>query len=188
MKKRIGMSIFILSMLLVVSELVVYSGAITSKAEKSDAIIVLGCQVKGDKPSEFLKARTLRGKELYDKGYGEYIIVSGGKGSGENITEAEAMKNILIENGMPEEKILVEDKATSTMENIIFSKAIMEEKELQKVLVVSNKSHLTRTKMVCNKQGLDASFSGVFVPKDLPKELFSSIREIPALIKYYLFY
>ena len=54
------------------------------------------------------------------------IIVSGGQGRGEDISEAQAMKKYLVNNGIKEELIIMENKSTSTNENLIFSKAIIE--------------------------------------------------------------
>lgn len=184
MGKKIVMSLVVLFILFGIAESYVYSASITSKPEKSDAVMILGCRVDGNEPSELLKARILKGKELYEQGYGEYIIVSGGQGSGENISEAEAMKNMLVENGIPEDKVLMEDKSTSTAENLEFSKVIMNEENIKDVVIVSNKSHLTRVKMVCKKKDIKATYVGAFAVKDIPKEIFNSIREIPAIIKY----
>lgn len=184
MRKRFIMGLAVLFVILGIAESVVYSVAVTSKPEKSDAVMILGCKVHGNEASKLLKARILKGKELYEQGYGEYIIVSGGKASGEKISEAEVMKNILLENGVPKDKILIEDKSTNTAENILFSKVIINEKNIRNVVIVSNKSHLTRIKMVCDKKDVKATYSGVFVVNDILNEIFNSIREIPAIIKY----
>jgi vancomycin permeability regulator SanA len=73
---------------------------IKSKPSKSDCIIVLGCQVKGKSPSLFLQERLNDGIRLYKEGYGKYILVSGGKGAGEDITEASAMKKFFLGEGI----------------------------------------------------------------------------------------
>jgi uncharacterized SAM-binding protein YcdF (DUF218 family) len=78
-------------------------------------------------------------------------IVSGGKGAGENITEAQAMHDWLIANGIPEERILMEDKATSTMENLEYSFAIIRERGDEpenNVAIVSSAYHLYRAKLM----------------------------------------
>lgn len=158
----------------------------SSKPKKSDCIIVLGCQVYGTTPSPFLVWRTEHALKLYKDGYGKYIIVSGGKGQGENISEAEAMKRYLVSKGMEASKILIEDKSGSTMANLINSKAIMDEKGLKTAIIVSNKYHLKRASLMAKQQNINGSYSGVFVTPYKYHEFIGYIREIPALIKYYL--
>lgn len=157
-----------------------------SKAEKSDCIIILGCSVYGETPSTFLQWRIEEGYRLYKKGYGKYILASGGKGPGENISEAEAMKRYLMSKGIKEEYIIKEDKSTTTMENLKNCKNMMEKKNLKNAVVVSNKYHLKRASLMTNKVGIDSSFSGVYVVAHKNHEIYGFIREIPALLKFYV--
>lgn len=115
-----------------------------AEPEKSDCIIVLGCRVYGTTPSPFLVWRLNRGLALYNSGYGKYIIVSGGKGTGENISEAEAMKRYLVSKGIDGSKIIMEDKSASTMANLINSKKAMDEMGFKSAVIVSNKYHLKK--------------------------------------------
>ena len=163
---------------------IIYFGEI-SKPKKSDCIIVLGCQVYGTTPSPFLVWRTEQALKLYKMGYGKYIIVSGGQGSGEEISEAEAMKRYLLAKGVDSSKILIEDKSGSTMANLINSKAIMDEKGLKTAVIVSNKYHLKRASLMAKQQNINGSYSGVFVTPYKNHEFTGYVREIPALIKYY---
>jgi uncharacterized SAM-binding protein YcdF (DUF218 family) len=158
----------------------------SAKPKKSDCIIVLGCQVYGMTPSPFLAWRTEQALKLYKEGYGKYIIVSGGKGPGENISEAEAMKRYLLSKGVEASRILIEDKSGSTMANLINSKAIMDKEELKTAVIVSNKYHLKRASLMAKQQNINGSYSGVFVKPYKYHEFIGYIREIPALIKYYL--
>src|SRR5699024_6136132 len=106
--------------------------------KRSDCIIVLGCSVYGTVPSPFLKGRLQHATGLYSEGYADYIIVSGGQGAGEDISEAEAMKNYLLIHGMDENKIIVEDRSTSTYENLKYSKEEMDKRSLRDAIIVSN--------------------------------------------------
>lgn len=164
---------------------IIYFGE-NAKPEKSDCVIVLGCQVYGTVPSPFLVWRTEEALRLYKNGYSKYIIVSGGQGPGEKIPEAEAMKKYLLSKGVDSSKILVEDKSGSTMANLINSKTIMDEKGLKTAIIVSNKYHLKRASLMAEQQNIDASYSGVFVKPYKKHEFIGYIREVPALIKYYL--
>lgn len=165
---------------------IIYFGE-NAKPQKSDCVIVLGCRVYGSTPSPFLLWRLNRGLELYDKGYGDYIIVSGGKGQGENISEAKAMKNYLVYKGVDSSRIIMEDKSMSTMENLSNSKKVMEEKGLKTAIIVSNKYHLKRASLMAESQEIEGSYSGVFVYPYKNREITGYIREIPALWKYYLY-
>nr|WP_244833028.1 YdcF family protein [Clostridium sp. BJN0001] len=157
-----------------------------AKAEKADCIIVLGCSVYGDTPSPFLSWRIEEGERLIKEGYADYIIASGGKGSGENISEGEAIKRELSENGIDEEKIIVEDESESTMENLINSKKIMDEKGFKTAIIVSNKFHLKRASLMAEKINLNASYSGVYVTPYKNHERIGFLREIPAVIRFYI--
>ena len=114
--------------------------------KEPDAIIVLGSGLIGDKVPPLLAQRLTKGKAIHDQFQGRpMLIVSGGQGADELTSEAEAMANYLIEHGVPEESILIENRSRTTFENLTFSKAILEEQGLGKsVLVVTNSFHALR--------------------------------------------
>lgn len=155
-----------------------------SKPIKSDCIIVLGCQVKGTSPSPFLQARLNDSIRLYKEGYGKYIIVSGGKGTGEDITEASAMKVFLLGKGIDKNKIIMEDKSKNTMENLSFSKNVMESKGFKTGVVVSNKYHLKRVSLMSKKLKMNTSYSGVFVSHYALTEYKGYAREVLGILKF----
>lgn len=155
----------------------------TSTAKKSDCIIVLGCQVRGTTLSQFLKQRLDKSIQLYNKGFAEYIIVSGGQGPGEDITEAEAMKNYLLSNGINENRIIMEDRSENTMENLRNSKLLMDQMNFDTAIIVSNKYHLKRASIMAKKVGLNASYSGIFASQYLFYEIYGFFREIPGVIR-----
>ncbi|WP_238883672.1 YdcF family protein [Clostridium sp. YIM B02551] len=183
MRKRIFVILGVLLVLLGLSQLYIFTGGTKKITENSNAIIILGCKVNGKEPSRFLLERTLKAKELYSEGLGEYIILSGGQGSGEEISEAMCMKKILVDNGIPEDKLLLEDKSKNTYENLRNSKEIVKEKNFNNVIVVSNEFHLRRAKMIGDKLNINAKYSGVFVKDEWLTEIYGGIREIPAIIK-----
>lgn len=157
---------------------------IESKPSKSDCIIVLGCQVKGTYPSPFLQARLNDGIRLYKEGYGKYIIVSGGKGAGEDITEAVAMKNFLLDKGIDKNKIIMEDQSRNTMENLAFSKKVMKGKGFKTAVVVSNKYHLKRVSLMSKRLKMNTSYSGVFVSQYTFTEYKGYVREVFGVLKF----
>ena len=86
--------------------------------------------------------------------------MSGGQGPGESITEAYAMEKYLVENGVPKDKIVLENKATSTYENINYSKKIIEDlsgksiKDLD-ILIVTTDFHAMRSNLLAKRNGYD---------------------------------
>ncbi|MBR5453457.1 MAG: YdcF family protein [Clostridia bacterium] len=91
-----------------------------------DVLIVLGAGLRGDRPSVALRARLDAALRYHEKNPDAYIAVTGGQGHGETVTEASAMAKYLIEHGVPEELIILEDKSTSTYENFNFTKKILD--------------------------------------------------------------
>lgn len=190
MKLRFNMIFTILTIGIVFTAfgaLSILDGWYRFKPKRSDCIIVLGCRVYGTVPSPFLKSRTDEALRLYGLGYGKYIIVSGGQGVNENITEAQAMKRYLISKGMDASKILTEESSTSTMTNLINSKKIMDSKKFKSAVIVSNKYHLKRASLMTKRVGIKASYSGVFVSQYKSQEFSGFLREILAIMKFYIF-
>jgi len=137
----------------------IISGATTEEADV-DAVIVLGAGLRNGTPSLVLRTR-LNAAVEYLKTQGDIpVIVAGGLGQGETITEAEAMFRYLSARGVDENLIWKEKESTNTHENLTFSLALMEENgmdvENARVAVVSNEFHLYRAKLIAEKAGLDA--------------------------------
>ena len=116
-------------------------------------IIVLGCKVKGIKPSLMLKRRLDTAYEYLLENNDVIAIVSGGKGSDEQISEAQCMKEYLVSKGISESRIIMEDKSTSTFENFKFSKDILKERNLSTdtITVVTDGYHQLRASMIAKK-------------------------------------
>lgn len=124
----------------------------------SDYILVLGAGLKdGYNPSAILRYRLNAAIECVET-YGNTgkIVVSGGQGKDEKISEGEAMKKYLIDNGVNEERILVENKSTSTNENFDFSKKVIEEdcnKSIEEVNVkiITTDFHAFRSRFLAKR-------------------------------------
>ncbi len=102
-------------------------GMSESATYKEDAIIVLGCGIRGEKITESLRQRLDRAIEYYHDNEDAIIVVSGGQGPQEDITEALAMERYLISKGIPADKIIKEESSTSTYENFKYTKVILDE-------------------------------------------------------------
>ncbi len=169
---------------------------------KSDVILVLGeraiggttcvgpiCQKIGFVPhpqySPCLVARIDQAVSLYKNGYAPKILMSGGNDKESNVNEAETMKKIATEAGVPEADILMEKESTSTYENLSFSQKILNKVGLHSVIIVTDPSANARAGLVASKLHYKYSLSpAINTPCSHPDEFF--LREPLAIIAYKL--
>ena len=156
-----------------------------------DAVIVLGAGVNGETPSAALQSRINAAAEYIDVyGHGDVpIVLSGGQGGGEKISEAECMFRAL-QPGREDILFLLEDRSTSTAENFAYSKALLEEYGLDTenavIAVVTNDFHICRSRLIAEREGLTT----IGVPAELPWWWLTAnyyLRESFALVKTVLF-
>ena len=154
-----------------------------------DAVIVLGAGVNGETPSLTLQTRIdMAAEYIFSESHGDVpIVLSGGQGSGENISEAEAMRREL--EGLSG-RLLLEDQSTSTAENFAFSKKLLKEygvdTETATIAVVTNDFHILRAQLIAQREGMH-TFG---IPAELPWWWLSAnyyLREPFALVKTLLF-
>lgn len=146
-------------------EFFIIRDATTDSDPKRDYLVVLGAAVYQDQPSLTL-VRRLEGALEYLEAYPDSIaVVSGGMGPGETVTEAQAMHDWLVEHGIAEERIILEDRATSTLENLSYSFALIRERgdvPDGNVAIVSSAYHLYRAKLMARNMEVEAA--GVAAP------------------------
>ena len=124
---------------------------------RADAIIVLGARVYPDGAlSLTLSRRTEKGFAAWQAGLAPALIVCGGQGGDEPVTEARAMADHLMALGVPQEQIFLEDESTSTYENLIHAKKIMRAQGMETALVVTSDYHMTRALWLCADVGITA--------------------------------
>lgn len=149
-----------------------------------DYIIVLGAGLKKDKITKSLKFRLDAAYDYLTKHPKTIAIVSGGMGSGEIITEAQAMGDYLIEKGITSNRILQENHSTNTYENILYSKKFLPCLKVS-VAIVTNNFHLYRSEQIAKKQGL-INLYGISAPSDKFLFIHFMVREGFAVLKYKL--
>lgn len=177
------MILFITSFIILQSSIVInmYKTKNINTIDKIGTMIILGAKVNEDGVSKTLQLRLDKAIEYYNKNKDINIIVSGGQGTDEITTEALGMKNYLVDNGVNEENIILEDKATTTLENIIFSKKIMENLNLEKrALIVTSDYHLLRGRFIASILGIDNE--GLCSISSLSSRVYYMIREYPTSI------
>ena len=146
-----------------------------------DTMIILGAKVNRDGVSKTLKLRLDKAIEYYNKNKDINIIVSGGQGKDEIMTEALAMKKYLVKSGVDEKNIILENKATTTLENIIFSKEIMEDLNLgNRALIITSDYHLFRGRFIASILGIDNE--GLCSISSLSSRMYYMIREYPTSV------
>lgn len=172
----------------VLLEAVIIASAIPTKNTDSDYLVVLGAGLRGEIPSLTLLQRLDRSLEYVKNNPNIKIVVSGGQGSGETITEAEAMKRYLIKYGVNEENIIKEDKSTNTSQNLKFTANILKEldkTENLKITIVTSDFHVFRAKFLAVRQGFKAEGYGVISEPILIPTYYT--REYFAIIKSFVF-
>lgn len=155
-------------------------------SEDYGAVLILGAGLKGEEPSKTLLSRLATGVEILKIREDLPVVVSGGQGPGESISEAKAMGRHLVAHGIDESRIIYEDASTNTYENMLYSRRVLEDRGLKegKVLIVTNDFHLARSKMLARDVGLDASGYAAPTPWFVRANYY--IREYFAMVKTFL--
>lgn len=152
-------------------------------------IIVLGCGVNGTVPSLSLRERINAAYDYLSTHLDTICVVSGGQGRGEDITEAACMFRELTNMGIAPERIWLEDRSTSTVENLRFSMAVIQEKTgtiPTEAGIVSSEYHLYRAELMANDLGL----SVIGIPATttwLTLRVNYFLREIAGVWYYHIF-
>lgn len=142
-----------LAVLLLFEGAAVAVGVSARPQEPCRTLIVLGAMVDGEIPSRTLQYR-LDTALVYLQAHPETrAVLSGGKGPGESISEAEAMRRYLVAGGIDEKRLLLEEQSTSTVENLRNSFSLLGPEGSQSVAVVSSAFHLLRAELIAWRLG-----------------------------------
>lgn len=153
--------------------------------KKTDYLVILGAGLNGDKLSLSLLKRMEKSVEYLKLNPDSTVVVSGGQGPNETISEAEAMKRYLVSNGIKEEQIIKEDKSTNTMENLKFTKKKLDEVNKKEgnyeITIVTSGFHMFRSKILAARNGFKAhgypsSTYAVLIPNFYIREYFAVIK------------
>lgn len=144
----------------------------------ADAIIVMGAAQWDGRPSPVFRARLDHAADLYDRGVAPIVIVTGGKQTGDRVTQGFAGLEYLLGRGVPESAIKVEVGGTNSYEELSAAALIMREGAMgTRVLLVSDPYHALRIRGIAREVGLDAHVS----PTDVGAPWRSYLREAGAV-------
>ncbi len=187
--RRIGMPVVLLGLVvMLVSEGFVLSGVLTAPKDGADYTLVLGAGLRGDQVTLLLRGRL---ETALDRWQGEKIVVSGGQGPDETVTEASAMARWLREQGGVDPSVLLlEENSRNTMENLQFSRALMEADSGKpisqlRVQIVSSDYHCTRALMLSRRAGYGEVWTAGAPTRPILVPV-NHIRESMALVKSFL--
>lgn len=164
--------------------------AFEKNTDDNDYLIIFGAGLRGETMTMTLRQRMEDSYNyLKNNDNWKYIVVSGGKGPGESISEAEAMERYLLSKGIDKSRIIKEDKSTSTYENLLFSKFLIEEhsnKDIDDVdvkLATSN-FHSLRTYLLAKNSGYKkitsygCRINPIFIPTYYIREFFAIVKTV----------
>ena len=154
-------------------------------------MVILGCQVKPWGPSVLLQDRINKAAEYLQAHPDVVVVASGGQGPDEPMTEARAIRDALVEKGIGSERILLEERSVSTVQNLRYSVELLEEAGYdiaQGAVVVSNGFHLTRVRMLWTRiTGDDGNLSTLAAPSShVPSRYKMYVREPIAIVKSFI--
>ncbi len=159
----LGLLVLAAALFLLIEALILVS-APGDRAQDARAGVIFGAGVDGDVPSLSLLARLEAGYAWWEEDPSRILIVTGGKGAGENAPEGQVMAAWLLQKGVPASQIRIEDQARNTRENAALSAPFLEQllSPGEPVAVISNEFHLYRCKFLIGKLG--------YQPRGIPAE------------------
>lgn len=151
--------------------------------QEADVAIVLGAATYYDEVSPVYRERLNQGISLYNDGYVDTLIVTGGYGAGNGHSDAYTAKQYIVSQGIPEEAILMEETSSITQENLENAKVIMEENGMENAIIVSDPLHMKRAMLLAK----DAGIEGYSSPTETT--MYRSLEtKVPFVLRELFFY
>ena len=178
---QIFIAISLLTFFIVEGNIIYYGNR--SQYKKADYVIVLGAGLKGNNMSLTLFKRMEKALEYVNTFKDSKIVLSGGQGPGENISEAEAMEKFLLKNGIAKDRIIKEDKSRNTFENFKYSIEKLDEatKNHKSIALITSDFHMFRSIYTAKKFGLSpysvpARVHPLLAPNYYVREFFGVLK------------
>lgn len=154
-----------------------------ARPRPAQVILVLGAAAYGTRPSPVLRERLRHALTLYKEGFAPRLLFTGGRRKATDLTEAEVARRWMVEAGVAEEDILMEDRSRSTQENLVNAAEVMRDQDLDSVILVSDPLHLARARLIAEGLGLEVQTSAT------PTTRFRTLRtKLPFLLRECGFY
>ena len=161
---------------------IVQYGKLDEKAH-CDVAIILGAAASDEEVSPVYRERINHGIWLYENGYVDYLILTGGIGEGNEKSDAFVAKQYAIEKGIAEQAILIEEQSKITEENLEYAKTIMGAHSMDTAIIVSDPLHMKRAMLMADDYGITAYSSPT------PTTMYRSAKtQIPFLARELFFY
>ena len=188
-KKKIMFRCILLGFILgIISYVIITTISICTYATKdekrtADVAIILGAGATDDGVSPVYRERLNHGIWLYENSYVTAIIVTGGIGDDNVKSDAEIAQQYLLQQGIPEGNIYLEEESTITQENISNAKIIMDDNSFETAIIVSDPLHMKRAMLMASDYGIEAYSSPT------PTSMYRSWKtKIPFLCREEFFY
>jgi uncharacterized SAM-binding protein YcdF (DUF218 family) len=125
------------------------------EARQADAIVVLGAAQYDGKPSPVLKARLDHAVQLYRRGLAPMLIMTGGTGPGDTVSEAVVGRRYAVHEGVPADAILEETEGLTSLQSMRAVARLMERHGMKRAVLVSDPFHMLRLKLLSKRVGID---------------------------------
>ena len=189
--------LFVCGMTLYTVTFLLFSGIILTRSQtyeggnaddRTPVVIVFGCRTNGYEPSRALQKRLDRAAEILHENSAAICIVSGSQGANETVPEAESMKKYLVERcGVAPGRVTEEDQANSSVENLSYSLAIIEEKKIDaRIICVSSAFHTPRIMLLSHRAGVQVETAGAALGS-IGALWADLVREYMAYVKLFVF-
>ena len=180
---KVFLCIIVISFLIVEGIILSYMHG-KAAVNETEYLVILGCQVNGSLASLPLLRRGYNAVNYLKRHENVKAVITGGQGPRENITEAEAMRRLLAENGIGEERILIEDKSKSTIENLKFANELYNLLD-KNIVIVTSDYHMFRSLSIAKKLGYQ-NVAGLAATSQLSVLPAYLLREYAAVMYYVL--
>lgn len=184
--KIIGFALLVLTLYLGFIAVRIWNYGNVDEREQADAIIVLGAAAWHNNPSPVFLERIRHGIWLYENGYADYIIFTGGHGDGAKYSESYVAMNYAIAAGVPIESILIEEYSRTTEDNFSYAMHLIEDHNISTVIIVSDPLHMYRAMRTIRDTGLEAFSSPT--PTTMYQTLGTRLPFLRREVFYYIGY
>ncbi len=181
--------VLILTLWIAIHMLVITYQGLQNDPPPADVAIVLGNRVYADgRLATWTQGRVDRALELYREGKVKMIFCSGGMGLEDHYPEGTAMRDYLISKGVPDSVVVADNGGVNSYATAIDFKNWNRQKGFQKIIVVSQFYHITRSVYIMRKTGFKGAVYSASSRRFHLNDLFGTLREVPAFYKYLLVY